>query len=227
MPTAFKSYEVQARLLAATVAAHPGVKWDYKEIAKFFGESTPDGIQFQFRAIKKDAETLRAAVSNNEDPVKAFGKKSAGSAPATPRKRGRKAADATPSTNARASNKRSVPQPDHKEAGADDLANLPLAETGTASKKTKTAANASALAAMGPARTSESPAFAPTPEDSDLSTTPTPSATKHAASFPAPDPYKGMEFEDFLTMNTASQGPELEDEFTSLNGDYAAMEGEI
>ncbi|KAG6012286.1 hypothetical protein E4U54_007627 [Claviceps lovelessii] len=122
----YKTYEAQARLLRAVVAAHPEVKWNYKaiaacygsdmsehalnhrfrkiraqslviklgrergfdmrdlcvdenklpstqervdqkNIAKYFGQSTADGIQFQFRAYKKDAETLRAVHSAGGD----------------------------------------------------------------------------------------------------------------------------------------------------------------
>ncbi|KEY65467.1 hypothetical protein S7711_08307 [Stachybotrys chartarum IBT 7711] len=111
----YKSYEAQARMVRAIVAAHPDVKWNYKEItacygsdmtehalnhrfrrlrahcsiiregrkegldmkdllldlpdkqeavdknniAKYFGESTADGIQFQFRGIKKDVQRLK------------------------------------------------------------------------------------------------------------------------------------------------------------------------
>ncbi|EGR44958.1 uncharacterized protein TRIREDRAFT_111604 [Trichoderma reesei QM6a] len=121
----YKTYEAQARMVRAIVAAHPEVKWNYKEIAacygsdmsehalnhrfrrlraqavivregrkegfdmkdmipdgdlpvtqeaveknniaKYFGESTPDGIGFQFRGIKKDAETLRKVESEGGD----------------------------------------------------------------------------------------------------------------------------------------------------------------
>lgn len=35
------------------------------DIAKYFGQSTPDGIQFQFRGIKKDAEAIRKAGRTN------------------------------------------------------------------------------------------------------------------------------------------------------------------
>ncbi|KAL2760828.1 hypothetical protein ACRALDRAFT_2024729 [Sodiomyces alcalophilus JCM 7366] len=130
----FKSYEAQARLLRAIIAAHPEVKWNHKEICKFygsdmteyalqhrfrtlkrhadvvfqaandhnmdcrtipadlpkdqnqiariFGSSTPDGIQFQFRSIKKDADAMRTAADNGDDPAKAL---SLGSAFSTPR----------------------------------------------------------------------------------------------------------------------------------------------
>ncbi|RGP73776.1 hypothetical protein FLONG3_6197 [Fusarium longipes] len=122
----YKTYEAQARMVRAIVAAHPEVKWNYKEIAacygsdmtdhalnhrfrkvrastniisiaraqgfdikdlttdenllpstqqaidknniaKYFGQSTADGIQFQFRTIKKDAEALRQTANNGGD----------------------------------------------------------------------------------------------------------------------------------------------------------------
>ncbi|PTB62845.1 hypothetical protein BBK36DRAFT_1172137 [Trichoderma citrinoviride] len=124
----YKTYEAQARMVRAIVAAHPEVKWNYKEIAacygsdmsehalnhrfrrlraqaiivregrkegfdmkdmipdgdlpatqeaveknniaKYFGESTPDGIGFQFRGIKKDADTLRKVESEGGDVAK-------------------------------------------------------------------------------------------------------------------------------------------------------------
>ncbi|KAH6611063.1 hypothetical protein Trco_001083 [Trichoderma cornu-damae] len=121
----YKTYEAQARMVRAIVAAHPEVKWNYKEIAacygsdmtehalnhrfrrlraqsvivregrrqgfdpkdmrqdgdlpvtqeaveknniaKYFGQSTADGIQFQFRGIKKDADLLRKVESEGGD----------------------------------------------------------------------------------------------------------------------------------------------------------------
>ncbi|KAH6892160.1 hypothetical protein B0T10DRAFT_457878 [Thelonectria olida] len=119
----YKTYEAQARMVRAIVAAHPEVKWNYKEIsacygsdmtehalnhrfrklraqavliqdarrsrldmknmttdesvlpqtqdkidrrniAKYFGQSTADGIQFQFRQIKRDAQELRDVERN-------------------------------------------------------------------------------------------------------------------------------------------------------------------
>ncbi|KOS19767.1 hypothetical protein ESCO_000575 [Escovopsis weberi] len=124
--TNYKSYDAQARLVRAIVAAHPEVKWNYKEIvacygsdmtehalnhrfrrlraqaviiregrktgldikdmiadgdklpstqdaidkhdiAKYFGQSTADGIHFQFRGIKKDASHLRQVESQGGD----------------------------------------------------------------------------------------------------------------------------------------------------------------
>ncbi|ROT39131.1 hypothetical protein SODALDRAFT_323578 [Sodiomyces alkalinus F11] len=132
----FKSYEAQARLLRAIIAAHPEVKWNYKEIckhygsdmteyalqhrfrtlkrhadvvsqaanqnldckdipadlpkdqnevARIFGSSTPDGIQFQFRSIKKDADAMRTAADNGDDPAKALNIGSAFSTPSRKR----------------------------------------------------------------------------------------------------------------------------------------------
>ncbi|KAG8421806.1 hypothetical protein J3458_003649 [Metarhizium acridum] len=63
----YKTYEAQARMVRAIVAAHPDVKWNYKDIAKYFGQSTADGIQFQFRGIKKDADQLRQTHSSGGD----------------------------------------------------------------------------------------------------------------------------------------------------------------
>ncbi|KAK1967224.1 hypothetical protein LY78DRAFT_656568 [Colletotrichum sublineola] len=138
-PANFKTYEAQARLLRAIVAAHPEVKWNYKdiqkfygsdmtkdalnhrfrairnhiwtlqqandqgidcknipvdlpkekkEIAKFFGESTTDGIQFQFRSIKKDAESLKRTVNSGGNPATALSlpASTTSSAFSTPRK---------------------------------------------------------------------------------------------------------------------------------------------
>ncbi|KAK4219246.1 hypothetical protein QBC37DRAFT_461761 [Rhypophila decipiens] len=153
----FKTYEAQARLLAAVIAAHPDLKLNYKaiakhygnsqtavaiehrfrplraagealrvmvkkemdaellenilaknvvEIAEHFGESTADGIQFQFRGVKANAEILKNAVKNSESPVEAFSNSITGgkASAATPGKRGGKrprapaAAPATPTS---------------------------------------------------------------------------------------------------------------------------------
>ncbi|KAK6219883.1 hypothetical protein QIS74_05385 [Colletotrichum tabaci] len=149
-PANFKTYEAQARLLRAIVAAHPEVKWNYKdikkfygsdmtkdalnhrfrairnhiwtlqqaheqgidckdipvdlpkekkEIAKFFGESTTDGIQFQFRGIKKDAESLKQTANSGGNPATALNlpASATSSAFSTPRK------PRTPSTKTRVS----------------------------------------------------------------------------------------------------------------------------
>lgn len=60
------------------------------EIQQYFGESTPDGLAFQFRNIKKGGDVLKAAAQKGEDPVGAFGAhmkgggRAASSVPATP-----------------------------------------------------------------------------------------------------------------------------------------------
>lgn len=40
---------------------------NYADIAKYFGQSTADGIQFQFRTIKKDADHLRQVHNSGGD----------------------------------------------------------------------------------------------------------------------------------------------------------------
>ncbi|KAM5342632.1 hypothetical protein ACJ41O_013598 [Fusarium nematophilum] len=142
----YKTYEAQARMVRAIVAAHPDVKWNYKEIvacygsdmtehalnhrfrrvraqaniiqvgreqgldikdlttdenvlpgtqgsiekrniAKYFGQSTADGIQFQFRTIKKDAEALRRIANEGGDVANCLSLGSGTStAPGTPSK---------------------------------------------------------------------------------------------------------------------------------------------
>ncbi|KAL2290460.1 hypothetical protein FJTKL_15555 [Diaporthe vaccinii] len=88
----FKTEESQRRLLTSVIAAHPELKLNFKEIAAYFGDSTPDGIQWQFRDIKKKAEAMRqgkggAAVTASSAPVtpKAGRKRAATSAPSTGR----------------------------------------------------------------------------------------------------------------------------------------------
>ncbi|UNI19072.1 hypothetical protein JDV02_005289 [Purpureocillium takamizusanense] len=76
----YKTYEAQARMVRAIVAAHPEVKWNYKDIAKYFGQSTADGMQFQFRGIKKDAETLRRTVAENGDAANCLNLSASGGA---------------------------------------------------------------------------------------------------------------------------------------------------
>ncbi|KAM0435162.1 hypothetical protein ACHAPT_003252 [Fusarium lateritium] len=142
----YKTYEAQARMVRAIVAAHPEVKWNYKEIvscygsdmtenalnhrfrrmraqaslitearareldmkelstdesilpaiqgaidknniAKYFGQSTTDGIQFQFRTIKKDAEALRQTANDGGDVANCLSLGAGSSlAPGTPSK---------------------------------------------------------------------------------------------------------------------------------------------
>ncbi|KAL2197437.1 hypothetical protein P885DRAFT_77126 [Corynascus similis CBS 632.67] len=92
----FRLARAQADLIKLMVANNrdPG---DYDipnvtkaEIQKFFGASTPDGLGFQFRGIKKGSDVLKNAVEKGDDPVDAFarflkgGSGGTGSVPATP-----------------------------------------------------------------------------------------------------------------------------------------------
>ncbi|GAP84134.2 putative polarity defective- variant [Rosellinia necatrix] len=66
--TNFKTYEASTRLLAAVIATcNP--KLDYAEIQKLFGESTPAGIEWQFREIKNLGKAQQAAVDKGESPA--------------------------------------------------------------------------------------------------------------------------------------------------------------
>lgn len=59
------------------------------DISKYFGQSTPDGIQFQFRTIKKDADLLREvaeAGGNVVNCLPAIGNGGGTSTVSTPRK---------------------------------------------------------------------------------------------------------------------------------------------
>ncbi|PNY26084.1 Uncharacterized protein TCAP_03981 [Tolypocladium capitatum] len=169
----YKTYEAQARMVRAIVAAHPDVKWNYKEImacygsdmtehalnhrfrrlrvqaviirgarsegrdmkdmltsedlpttqeavdrkniAKYFGQSTADGIQFQFRSIKKDADTLRNVERAGGDVANCL-VNSVGSAVTTPSKAG------TPSRGNRSGTgrKRTHPVLDLKRSSSDE-----------------------------------------------------------------------------------------------------------
>ncbi|EHA55341.1 hypothetical protein MGG_08176 [Pyricularia oryzae 70-15] len=68
-PTNFKTYESQARLLAAVIASAPDLKLNFKAIAAHYGsDTTTCGIEHRFRPIKKQAAAIRAAVAKGEDP---------------------------------------------------------------------------------------------------------------------------------------------------------------
>ena len=56
------------------------------DIAKYFGQSTGDGIQFQFRGIKKDAEMLRKVDRDGGDVANCLPLGGGSSAPVTPSK---------------------------------------------------------------------------------------------------------------------------------------------
>ncbi|KAM7204349.1 hypothetical protein V8F33_001651 [Rhypophila sp. PSN 637] len=65
----FKTYEAQARLLAAVIAAHPDLKPNYKAIAKHYGNSqTAVAIEHRFRPLRAAGEALRVMVEKELDP---------------------------------------------------------------------------------------------------------------------------------------------------------------
>ncbi|KAJ4414846.1 hypothetical protein N0V82_007694 [Gnomoniopsis sp. IMI 355080] len=79
--------------------------FNHNAIHKYFGDSTPDGIQFQFRGIKKDAENLRQGKGVSAAPSTPGGD-SGKNAPKTPRTTGGRKRAAT-STGKSTANKRS------------------------------------------------------------------------------------------------------------------------
>ncbi|KAK3327637.1 hypothetical protein B0T19DRAFT_460833 [Cercophora scortea] len=89
MPANFKTYESQARLLAATIAAHPELRLNYKERFTLlslspshlshlsglpltwlhYGQShTASALEHRFRPVRTQAEFLRQVVTHGEDP---------------------------------------------------------------------------------------------------------------------------------------------------------------
>lgn len=95
MPANFRTYEAQSRLLTAVIAAHPGLKLNFKgkskstvslflsffcfcwlgsdtkpEISRHYGSDwTESGIEHYFRPIKKNAKAVQQMVDRNEDPA--------------------------------------------------------------------------------------------------------------------------------------------------------------
>ncbi|OAA61122.1 hypothetical protein SPI_05146 [Niveomyces insectorum RCEF 264] len=57
MPSNFRTYEAQSRLLAAVLASHPGLKLNFKE----------SGLEHRFRPIKKQVAVVRRAVADGKD----------------------------------------------------------------------------------------------------------------------------------------------------------------
>ncbi|KAL2179093.1 uncharacterized protein P884DRAFT_268266 [Thermothelomyces heterothallicus CBS 202.75] len=192
----FRLARAQAELIKVMVAndRDPG---DYDipnltkaEIQKFFGASTPDGVGFQFRGIKRGSDVLKAAVENGDDPVDAFarflkgGSSAAGSAPATPSttKRARTTKAAAPGSGATPSSKR------HKaikiEPGLDDDEDSPeidYSELDATPTKTKAkpARSAQIQAKSAPGT------MVPTPRHVPIA----PAPPRSAAASPAPPSY--------------------------------------
>ncbi|KAL2134245.1 hypothetical protein VTI74DRAFT_678 [Chaetomium olivicolor] len=151
--TNFKTWETQNRLLCALVASLGPTKFDYKEIQKFFGASTADGLAFQFRGIKNGAKTLKEAVEAGQDPLVAFheflGRNGSGSVPATPsisatgaakRSRATKTpasgATATPASKRRKSSKPEPELDDDEDSPEVDYSELDVTPTKPRSKIT-------------------------------------------------------------------------------------------
>lgn len=155
--TNFKTYEAQARLVRAMIAAHPEVKWNYKEIARMFGSSTADGIQFQFRAIKQDANTLRATVNSGGNPasVLSLGPGSTASTPRGPRATAGSfpSAASTPTTTS----KRSASAVSR--SGASSAKRTKLGGSGAAASTPTTAATTGAAAASSEGEDDEDDLF--------------------------------------------------------------------
>jgi len=55
----WKSYESSVRLLSAVLAAHPELRLNYGEVAKFYGDCTASSLDHRFRPIKKEAQKMR------------------------------------------------------------------------------------------------------------------------------------------------------------------------
>ncbi|GAB1314195.1 hypothetical protein MFIFM68171_04405 [Madurella fahalii] len=67
--TNFKTYEAQARLLAALIASLDDKRLDYKKIAQCFGGgATHAAIEHRFRPIKLQAEFIRSLLDAGGDP---------------------------------------------------------------------------------------------------------------------------------------------------------------
>lgn len=58
----YKSYEAQARMVRAIVAAHPDVKWNYKDIVACYGsDMTENALNHRFRHLHAQALIIREA----------------------------------------------------------------------------------------------------------------------------------------------------------------------
>ncbi|KAF5002796.1 hypothetical protein FGRMN_103 [Fusarium graminum] len=254
----YKTYEAQARMVRAIVAAHPEVKWNYKEIAacygsdmtdhalnhrfrkvratvniindaraqgldikdlttdenllpstqaaidknniaKYFGQSTADGIQFQFRTIKKDAESLRQTANDGGDVASCLNLGS-GSGPnglSTPSKptpaRGagtRSGKGSKRKVNALPMNpiKRSASEDeDEDELNFDDMDNTPskrVKTTGRTPRGTTPARSAARKAAATITDASAHYQDSESPYEDAPSPVPTPAFSGHAATLP-------------------------------------------
>ncbi|CAK7213085.1 hypothetical protein SCUCBS95973_001681 [Sporothrix curviconia] len=68
MPSNFRTYESQSRLLAAVLASNPSLKLNFRAIAQHYGsDSSQSAIEHRFRPIKKQASIIRRIVSEGKD----------------------------------------------------------------------------------------------------------------------------------------------------------------
>ncbi|PMD37335.1 hypothetical protein L207DRAFT_74220 [Hyaloscypha variabilis F] len=67
----WKSYESSVRLLSAIVAAHPGLKLNYDEVGRFYGDGAKyKSVWDRMNIINKNAKLLTDAVEAGRDPFK-------------------------------------------------------------------------------------------------------------------------------------------------------------
>ena len=90
------------------------------EIARYFGESTPDGIGWQFRSIKADADKLKKAVDAGQSPASALGRSQSGAIPvATPKSARKRVATTTPRTASSKKTRKVAPKESDEEGDAE------------------------------------------------------------------------------------------------------------
>ncbi len=129
-----------ARALRLTILIFP-------EIAKYYGESTPMGLEFQFRGIKKEAKALREACDNGESPLSTRKTTAAAGGLVTPKsgtKRKTKAAVSGSSSTKRA--KKECDLSDSDDSGDVNYETLDVEVTPTRPRKTKSVVPAEAKA---------------------------------------------------------------------------------
>lgn len=127
------------------------------DIATYFGQSTGDGIQFQFRSIKKDAETLRKTVAEGGDPLTCPISTDPKAASGTPSKTTRVRATPTKSAargatsvkRARATPSKHISSEDDKAEDDDDNENWSEKDMDTPTKRPKTTTTARRNATPG------------------------------------------------------------------------------
>lgn len=59
LPSSLPIHHVTRVSAACLCFSQKRLTFVFADISKYFGQSTPDGVQFQFRTIKKDADTIR------------------------------------------------------------------------------------------------------------------------------------------------------------------------